>query len=222
MQDLSFSIVDLLVVLTLIASVALAIWRGFIRETLSIFAWAAAAFATLYAGPAAAALLRDRVSTPYLGILLAYAGIFLLVLIPLSFASYRFSESVKSSPIGSVDRSLGAAFGAIRALALLGICYLAFSMIVPVPSQPQWVTRARTLPMIQGASDVLLTLLPASGVHQLATATATPLSVPSSGLPIPKPKPVATARKAGKAYGAGDRRALDKLIEATGSGGNEK
>jgi membrane protein required for colicin V production len=57
MHDLSFSLVDVLVVLTLIVSTALAIWRGFVRETLSIFAWAAAAFATLYFGPAAASLL---------------------------------------------------------------------------------------------------------------------------------------------------------------------
>ena len=54
MGHLSFSFVDVLVVLVILASVIYATYRGFVQETLTIFAWAAAAFATLYFGPALA------------------------------------------------------------------------------------------------------------------------------------------------------------------------
>jgi len=215
MHDLSFSLVDVLVVLTLIVSTALAIWRGFVRETLSIFAWAAAAFATLYFGHAAASLLKDRFSTPYLGAVVAYGAVFLLVLIPLSFISYRFSEGVKHSPVGAIDRALGAAFGVIRGLAVIGIAYLLFSMFVPIPSQPKWVTQARSLPIIQSSGDVLLSLVPARDADQVATAS--PATV--SNTPVPKPRPSAT-HHANKAYGTDERRALDRLIQSSGGGGN--
>jgi len=223
MHDLSFSAVDILVVLALIVSTALAIWRGFVRETLSIFAWAAAAFATLYFGPATAAFLHARFSTPYLGSLIAYGGVFLVVLIPLSFVSYRFSEGVKHSPVGAIDRSLGAAFGVIRGLAVVGLCYLLFSMIVPIPHQPQWITQARLLPVVQSSGSVLLSLVPTRDADQIATASEAPASgAPASDVPAPKPRPSTTAHHASKAYGTDERRALDRLIQSTGSGGNNK
>lgn len=215
MHDLSFSVVDLLVVLTVIVSTALAIWRGFVRESLSVFAWAAAAFATLYFGPSAASLLRAHLSASYLAPLLGYGGVFLLVLIPLSFVSYRFSESVKHSPIGAVDRSLGAAFGVVRGLAIVGLCYLAFSMMVPIPTQPEWVARAKLLPVVQGASDVLLSLVP----NREVDAASSPAYVRATGVPIPRPRPAAAAHRPSKAYGAEDRRALERLIQSTGGGG---
>jgi membrane protein required for colicin V production len=218
MHDLSFSAVDVLVVLTLIVSTALAIWRGFVRETLSIFAWAAAAFATLYFGPPAAALLRERISTPYLGSLIAYGGMFLLVLIPLSFVSFRFSESVKHSPVGAIDRSLGAAFGVIRGLAVVGLSYLLFSMIVPIPRQPLWITQARLLPVIQSSSDVLLSMVPARNAARMAATSAT--SAPDT--PVPRPRPSTATHHTNKAYGTDERRALDRLIQSTGGGGNNR
>ena len=43
-----------------------------------------------------------------------------MVFIPLSFMSHRFSESVKNSPIGPLDRALGIAFGVVRGLVIVG------------------------------------------------------------------------------------------------------
>jgi membrane protein required for colicin V production len=213
MGSLSFSFVDVLVVLVILASMGYAIYRGFVQETLSVFAWAAAAFATLYFAPAAAPFLRERISPHWLGVLLAYAGIFLVVLIPLSFISYRFAQGVKNSPVGAVDRSLGAAFGFIRGLVVIGMAYLVFSMVIPVRHQPGWISSARTLPLIQGSSDVLLSLIPDQHLH-FADNGGQPAP---PGIPIPKPAP-RHLRHWQKAYGADDRRALDRLIQSTGNG----
>ena len=210
---------DVLVVLTLLVSTALAIWRGFVRETLAVLAWAAAAFATLYFGPSLAHALKARFSTPYLGVLLAYAGIFVAVLIPHSFLSYRFSERVRNSPVGAVDRSLGGIFGAVRGLAVVGICYLAFSMVVPVPGQPSWITRARLFPLIQRSSDVLLSLVPARDAAEIQTASEMPVT---ADVPVPKPRPAGEPHRLNRTYGAQERHALDRLIQSTGSGGNNR
>ena len=50
-MSLSVSFLDVLIVLIIIVSAGYAAWRGFLWETLTIFAWVAAAFACLYFGP---------------------------------------------------------------------------------------------------------------------------------------------------------------------------
>src|ERR1700744_2725076 len=137
-MNLSFSFVDFLIVLVIGASAGYAAWRGFLSETLSIFAWAAAAFATLYFGPWVVPLARSMIATPWLASLAAYAGVFLVVFIPLSFMSHRFSESVKNSPIGPLDRALGIAFGIVRGLVAVALVYLAYTYFVPVSEQARF------------------------------------------------------------------------------------
>ena len=96
-MSVAFQFIDVVVVAIIIASTVYAAYRGLVSETLSIFAWIAAAFATLYFGPWLAHLTREMISPSWLGLVVGYAAVFLTVLIPLSFVSYRFSEGVKKS-----------------------------------------------------------------------------------------------------------------------------
>ena len=59
-------------------------------------------------------------------------SVFLAVFIPLAFVSHRFSETVKHSPIGPLDRAAGVAFGIVRGLVFVGLAYLAFTYFVPL------------------------------------------------------------------------------------------
>src|ERR1043166_1873268 len=227
MSDFSVTFVDLVVVAVIAISTIFAIYRGFVAETLSVFSWVAAAFASLYFGHAVLPLTAGHFS-PLAAKIVAYAAFFLVVLIPLSFVSYRFAGAVQNSPVHAIDRSLGGAFGILRGLAIVGLAYLLFSMVVPVRAQPGWVSHARLLPLIQSSSDVLLSLVPGKAPKP-PQGDETPAGAPDteSG-PTPRPRPVpgktpAHARKAGhKGYGVEDRRALDRLIEATGSGSEKK
>src|ERR1700753_4087079 len=155
-MNLSFNFTDFLIVLVIIVSAGYAAWRGFVSETLSIFAWAAAAFATLFFGPKLAPVARGLFASPLLGVLVGYAAIFLVVLLPLSFMSFRFAQSVKNSPVGTLDRALGAVFGIVRGLAIIGLAYIAFSSVIPVRNQPDWIAGAKTLPLIQISAEALL------------------------------------------------------------------
>lgn len=232
MAAFSFHWIDLLVVAIVGASAVFAVYRGFVAETLSIFAWAAAAFATLYFAPAAAPLLTGSMS-PVAAQVVAYIAVFLVVLIPLSFVSARFADNVRSSSVGPLDRSLGAVFGIIRGLILIAMAYILFTLIVPIKKQPEWIAEAFTLPLIQDTSDVLLSLVPDRDTHS-QTFAETPVEdhphkarVYRSELPQPRPKPGAKqAAKshvphAKKSYGARERQGLDNLIQSTSGGGKK-
>jgi membrane protein required for colicin V production len=241
-MNLSVTTVDFLVVLVLLVSTSYAIWRGFLWETLTIFAWVAAAFACLYFAPSLLPLAHSLVSANWLAALIAYAVVFLAVLIPLSFMSHRFSQTVKGSPIGPFDRALGAAFGLIRGLVIVGLAYIAFTWFVPVARQPQWLARAQLLPMIQDTDEVILSLVPERDKPAFALAprddvpqqserrddlgdmirreeagNSKPPAAAAAGAIRHKSTGHKTATGAKKPYGAGDRQALDKLIEATGN-----
>ncbi|HWU25162.1 MAG TPA: CvpA family protein [Rhizomicrobium sp.] len=208
-MNLDFTLVDVLVVVTIILSAIYAGYRGFVSESLSIVAWAAAAFATLYFAPSIVPYVRERMSTPLVGTLAAYGGIFLAVLLPLSFMSHRISQNVQHSPVGTVDRVLGAVFGVARGLAVIGIAYIVFSLFVPIHSHPHWIRDARLLPLVQESSDVLLTLVPDQHLARAESDSGT--------VPIHHAAVTSAPYRSHKKYGADERRALDHLIETTGN-----
>jgi membrane protein required for colicin V production len=214
--------IDPIVVIVVLVSAVYATYRGFVSETLSIFAWAAAAFATLFFGPKLAPIARGLLSSPVLGVMLGYAAIFLVVLIPLSFLSFRFAQSVKNSAVGTLDRSLGAAFGVVRGLAIIGLAYIAFTTVIPVKSQPDMVANAKLLPVIQVSAQALLSLVPdqhlIAGKAETPQATAQPQAAPV-GTPVPAPKPEPAKKHGKKAYGAKERSELDNLIDSTSGNG---
>jgi membrane protein required for colicin V production len=261
-MNFSITILDALIVLIIIVSAGYAAWRGFLWETLTIFEWVAAAFACLYFGPYLIPMARSMVDAPWLASLLAYAVVFLTVFIPLAFISYRFSETVKHSPIGPLDRAAGVAFGVVRGLVIIGLAYLAFTYFVPIRNQPGWVTRAELLPVVQSTADVLLSVVPnqtrrdyadiphhdevrqaparshdpmadliRSGGNANAANSDKPRKTDSMADLIRRneqansvsrgtqePVQQNSAVTAKKSYGAGDRQALDKLIETGGNG----
>ena len=68
-MSLSVTFIDCLIVLIIVVSAGYAAWRGFMWETLTIFAWVAAAFACLYFGPYLIPLTASLVATPWLAAL---------------------------------------------------------------------------------------------------------------------------------------------------------
>jgi hypothetical protein len=102
----------------------------------------------------------------------------------------------------------------VRGLALVGVAYLAISLVIPVRAQPDWLARARLLPVIQRSSDVILSLIP--------TRTHVPRSVTAIGQQKTGDQGTASAPPAKKTYQADVRRALDHLIATTHASEGEK
>jgi membrane protein required for colicin V production len=131
--------------------------------------------------------------------------------------SVRFSDTVKRTEIGPVDRSLGFVFGVGRGLVIVGFAYIAFSILVPPQSHPNWLTQARLFPMLENTSDVLLSLVPPpDAIPTEDIFTRAPFANDSPPVAAPQtaqnPPPVDDVQT----YGADDRAALDRLIETTG------
>jgi membrane protein required for colicin V production len=235
---MNLTFVDILVGLVLAVSTFYAAWRGFLHETLAIFAVVAAIFAALYFGPWLFPWMHQHIATEWLAVTAAYAAVFLVVYIPLAFLSRRISNSVRSSALGPLDRMLGVAFGVVRGLVTVGLVYIGFVHYVPAHDHPASFTHARSLPLMQKTAEVLRSLVPNYGhndfgVHprdelgDLIRRNEGPVKVENAGENTQVPEdPMShkniSAQRTEKGYGAKDRRALDSLVEATGNGGSSK
>ncbi len=224
MGEISVTVVDALIVLVILMSAGYAAYRGLMRETLSIFSWAVSAYVTLRFFPSFQPMLRGFISPEWLADFIVLVSLFLVMLVPLSFLSFRFAESVRRSEIGPVDRSLGFVFGVARGLVILGLVYIAFFAMAQ-GNDPVWLREARLYPLIQNTREVLLTLVPEEeslpgGVFAGPAVVTTPAAVPPSPVAQPAAPAQADTPPPAPTYDADERGALDRLIEATATDGN--
>lgn len=217
MGEVSVTIIDLVIAATILVSAIYGAVRGLMRETLSIFSWAAAAYSALRFYPDFSPMLQESITPEWLADLTTFAGIFVIVLVPLSYMSVRISDTVHRTEIGPVDRSLGFVFGVGRGLVAVGLAYIVFSILVPPQVQPNWLIQARLFPMVQNTSDVLLSLVPPP--DEIPTDEIFTRAPPRDEAP-PAPPPQTAQNPPpddeGQTYGADERAALDRLIETTG------
>jgi len=213
----------------LVVSGLFATYRGFLNETLSIVAYAVAAVGAVVMAPLLKPLAQSVVGPDWLAYGLSLVGLFLVLLIPLSFVSFRISESVQGGPIGPLDRSLGFVFGVARGLVIVGAAYLVFSMLAPVKDHPEWIKEARLLPVVKGTADVLRSLggrekgPKDDKDNKRARDNVTPEVTEQQATTKPgKPARLSTVSNdsnedsgvSGKTYGDSDRRALDQLVHS--------
>jgi membrane protein required for colicin V production len=223
MGEVSVTIVDFLIAIVVFVSAIYAAWRGLLRETVAVFSWVIAAYLTLRLFPSFRSLLSEYITPGWLADLVVLVGVFMIVLLPLSYMIRRFTETVKRTEIGPVDRALGFVFGVARGLVIVGLAHIMFSILVPTQSHPAWLVQARFFPVVENASNVLLSLVPPLEEMPLIELTAQPsngqsdiAAVPQPAVaPLPSQNPPLEAES--QSYGAEERAALDRLIETTGA-----
>lgn len=83
----------------------------------------------------------------------AYGSIFLIALIFFSIISYFMSKSVEEVGLGSIDKSLGVAFGLFRGFVLVLLMYMPFSHFIDKEDMPTWTKESKMIPMLQHSSE---------------------------------------------------------------------
>lgn len=153
--------VDLAALGVLAISALLAFLRGFVREVLGLGAWIAAVIAAMRAFPAVRPRVREWLGTPDLVDPVAFAAVFVVVLLVLLVISHWIGSRVRRSALGGVDRTLGLVFGLVRGAALVVFAYIAVGLVIPVERWPEPVLFARFLPATYAGAAWATGLMPA-------------------------------------------------------------
>ncbi len=219
-----FSILDIVLVLLMFISGVLAMIRGFTREFLSIASWGAAfavVLAILNLFPENSALLQPYIGHKVASQVIQGAIVFIIILIAVHLITIYISDKILNSSIGALDHTLGFIFGLARGLVAVVLLYLFFSFLVTDKVHNNWVSNARSLPLVKGTGEMIISLLP-QDFADWVSKKVTKSTINSSELNSPTTK----YRKAGnsdknRGYQANVRRRLNQLVESTGSVQNE-
>ena len=131
------SVVDITIVAIVIISLLIGLFRGFIREVLSLISWIAALWLAYVYSPMGASYLEPYLDQPPLRIVVAFAGIFLVALIVFSIVSYLLYRLLAIAGISGLDRSLGLLFGVVRGFVIVSLLILA-ATFMDFTTQPWW------------------------------------------------------------------------------------
>jgi membrane protein required for colicin V production len=151
---------DILLLGVMLISGLLAMIRGFMREILSIAAWATAAIATALLYNRLLPIAQANISNDFVAKGAVIAGVFLGTLLLVSIITVRISDMILDSRIGALDRTLGFLFGLGRGLIIVVVAFLFFTWLVPTDKQPEGVRSAKSRVVLQGTGDWLQALLP--------------------------------------------------------------
>jgi membrane protein required for colicin V production len=129
--------VDYAVFGVIVASTAWGLWRGLVREVMSLAGWVIAFLAAnLFAAPLSG-LVPASVSRPELRVLIAFVTIFFVALALAMIASLLLAKVVHAAGLGSIDRTLGALFGLLRGLLIVLVLAI-MAGFTRVPASADW------------------------------------------------------------------------------------
>jgi len=123
------TLVDYIILLVLVVSAGVGVWRGFVKEALSLLTllvaiWLAWRFATLVAPK-----LSNWAADQDVRIWIARGIIFALALIVGALVSWLARQLIRHTGLSGVDRMLGAAFGFARGVLIVGLLVLALDFL---------------------------------------------------------------------------------------------
>ncbi|WP_293573143.1 CvpA family protein [Phaeobacter sp.] len=132
-----FTIIDGVVALVIVVSALLAYSRGFVREAMAIAGWIAAAVLAFLFAPQVEPLMAEIpvigefiADSCELSIIAAFAAVFAIALIVVSFFTPLFASLVQRSALGGLDQGIGFFFGVLRGILLVAISFFLYNVVM--------------------------------------------------------------------------------------------
>ncbi len=167
--------VDYVFVGIVVISLLIGIWRGLVREALSLAAWIAAIGLSFRYGASLADSLVPYIESPVARSVVAHVGIFFVVLLLGALIIWLLSRVVSGAGLSGVDRMLGGGFGFVRGTLIV------VSLVLLVDStqlrREPALQHSLLMPHLRPLAAGLDSLLPK---HWLASSSTSKASSPDS------------------------------------------
>lgn len=231
---------DLAALLILVVSTLIGFSRGAVRELIAVVGFTVAAAIAVFLLPVTAPAMRHLFHPAWAAAAAAVVGVFVVAYVAVRMLGAAITTHLHASALGGIDRLVGAAFGAVRAIVLLGVFALVFNAVTPKGLQPAWIVGGPAWPAARAAGSALAAVAPkglsaagglghamgtnvrkgfgASDAGDATSQDATPQETGgadgqgalSTVRPQTKGKP---SKSTAPAYDSRDRRRLDDLVE---------
>ena len=145
---------DVLALAIVFLSLLLGLFRGFVREVLSLAGWVAAALIASRFAEHAAVWMPQGIPSEHVRLALGFFAVFVVVLIVASLLGSLLGALARAAGLGFMDRMLGAIFGIARGVLILVLFVLAAGL-TPLPRTTWWATSLFTGPLERAAIAAL-------------------------------------------------------------------
>ena len=154
---------DIAILLLVGAGAATGFMRGFVQEIIALAAWFVGLFAIHFLHTPIYEFLKPHVGTSSGSSVLAFAILLLVPYAAVKAISRWAGEHSRSSVLGPIDRVIGFGFGGIKGIIIavmaFSILVLGFDLAWGAGGRPSWITQARTYPLVNTASERLVSLI---------------------------------------------------------------
>ena len=146
------AVIDIIILCIVAISALIGVFRGLIKEALSLASWFAAIVAGTLFSAQLADLMENLINNASLRRIAAFATLFIGVIFAGSLISNFISKLTQAAGLKGVDRILGAIFGVLRGVILVLIIVLIGSQL---DISQDWFNGSRLVPYAVAMIDYL-------------------------------------------------------------------
>ena len=150
------AVFDLIIAALVITSAIYGLYRGLIRELISLIAWVLAFFLAILFSPNFANVLDPTWAGETLRLIFSFSAIFVGVLIVSSFIQFIVRKFLSLVGLGSLDRFLGMVFGIARGVVISTILLVLFIELFPTNS---WAENSKISTYLLAYESLVVDLL---------------------------------------------------------------
>tara|TARA_B110000240_G_scaffold8299_1_gene9004 strand:- start:1938 stop:2429 length:492 start_codon:yes stop_codon:yes gene_type:complete len=127
---MAFNQVDIVILIITVLSSAFGLWRGLIKEVLSLLTWIAALLVSRVYSEPLAGLMTGVIENDGIRYVSAFAILFVIVMMFGTFLNFLMSKLLNVTGLKLADRLLGAGFGVARGVIIVLVIMFIASMFV--------------------------------------------------------------------------------------------
>ncbi|MFT7470145.1 MAG: membrane protein required for colicin V production [Kiritimatiellia bacterium] len=127
---MAFNQVDIVILIITVLSSAFGLWRGLIKEVLSLLTWIAALLVSRVYSEPLAGLMTGMIENDGIRYVSAFAILFVIVMMFGTFLNFLMSKLLNVTGLKLADRLLGAGFGVARGVIIVLVIMFITSMFV--------------------------------------------------------------------------------------------
>lgn len=139
-------------------SVVLSLWRGFVREIISLIGLVAAFFAASRASGYAGDFLGEWITNGTVADIAGFALVFVLIMLIVGITGAIIRKLVDMADLTATDRTLGVVFGAARGILLIALAFLIFTSYAK--PDYKWMKNSMLTPYAIKMGDMLGSVIP--------------------------------------------------------------
>jgi membrane protein required for colicin V production len=151
--------VDYFLLAIIAVSALLSLWRGFVKEALSLASWIVALWVAILFFERLGAWLSRWIDTPSISDVVAFSVLFVCTVVLGGLVNLLAGQLVARTGLTATDRALGMVFGIARGVVIVAVLVL-LAGLTSVPQDPWW-SQALLLHHFQDLALWLRSFLPA-------------------------------------------------------------